>query len=115
MWCHLLLAAPVIGLVMFALLPLSMALPLYGLVALASLALYTQVWRSLQSPPATGREAMLGAEARAVTDIRPRGLVWCDGELWRARSAEPIPQGAQVEVVGFEGLRVIVRRKEDLL
>jgi len=110
MWCHLLLAAPMIGLLLFAFLPLPLALPLYGLVVLGSLTLYAQVWRSLKMRPVIGREAMLGAEARAVTDISSQGLVWCRGELWSALSTEPIPQGAQVRIVGFDGLKTIVQR-----
>ncbi|HBY98304.1 MAG: NfeD family protein [Ardenticatenaceae bacterium] len=111
MWCHLLLAAPLFGLVLFAVFPLPLALPLYSLVALGSLALYHRVWRSSKAQPMTGREGMLGAEAWATTDIDAQGygLVRWSGELWAARSPDPVARGTPVRIIGFEGLRLVVQ------
>jgi len=58
-----------------------------------------------------GSEALLGAAGFAVTDITPDGLVQAGGEQWSARSeGGSIASGERVEVIGREGLRLIVRR-----
>jgi membrane-bound serine protease (ClpP class) len=57
----------------------------------------------------TGREGMLGKIGVARTDIDPEGKVFVMGELWSAKSATPISQGAKVEVIGLEGLEITVK------
>jgi membrane-bound ClpP family serine protease len=58
-----------------------------------------------------GAEALLGSGGVAVTDIAPEGLVQSSGERWSARSGEgPIRAGERVEIVGREGLCLLVRR-----
>jgi membrane protein implicated in regulation of membrane protease activity len=42
----------------------------------------------------------------------PQGKVELLGEIWEAYSEEMIPKGETVEVVGVEGLKVKVKRKE---
>ena len=60
--------------------------------------------------PWTGMEALLNREAEARTDLTPQGLVYIDG-LWQAEAEDPpIPAGSRVRVVGYEGLRLRVRR-----
>lgn len=62
----------------------------------------------------TGREGLMGATGVARTEINPEGTVFLQGELWSAISdGEPIPNGARVQVVGVEGLRLRVRRVEE--
>jgi membrane-bound ClpP family serine protease len=43
--------------------------------------------------------------------VRRDGLVFVNGELWRARSksGEPLRTGEPVEVEGVEGLELVVR------
>lgn len=114
MWCHLLLAAPLFGLVLFAVLPMSAALPAYSVVTVGSLLLYRQVWRSMNTRPLTGREAMVGTEAIALTTINADGygIVRWKGERWSARSSGPVPRGARVQIVDFDELTAIVQRSE---
>jgi membrane-bound serine protease (ClpP class) len=60
---------------------------------------------------AFGVETIVGTSGTAVTDLAPDGLVQAAGEQWSARSAEGgIRSGERVEVVGREGLRLLVRR-----
>ena len=62
--------------------------------------------------PWTGMEALLGREAEARTDLNPHGLVYIEG-LWQAEAEDPpIPAGSRVQVVGYQGLRLRVRRWE---
>ncbi len=109
MWCHLLLAAPALGLLLFVVLPLPIALPAYGLVVVTSLLIYHKVWQSMKLRPFTGQEALLGAEGYAVSDLGSSGLVQIRGELWTALSDQKLARGSRVHVVGFQGNKVIVR------
>ncbi len=63
---------------------------------------------------ATGTEEMVGQVTWAESLIDERnGTVKIHGEIWRARSREgSIDEGAEVEIVDFEGLTLIVRRKD---
>lgn len=108
MWCHLLLLMPLLGLVLFLVLPVPVALPTYMIVVVFSLLLYVAVYRALKLPVKTGQEGMVGATAVAVEPLDPEGTIRYGGELWRASSRQPIAPGEQVRIVGFEGMRVIV-------
>ena len=58
-----------------------------------------------------GAEALVGGTGRAVTDLAPEGLVLLGGEQWSARCVEGgAVSGDRVEVVGRDGLRLLVRR-----
>lgn len=58
-----------------------------------------------------GAEAIVGSRGVAVGDLAPEGLVQSSGERWSARSDEgTIRAGERVEVVGREGLCLLVRR-----
>ena len=57
-----------------------------------------------------GVETLVGAKGTALTDIDPKGQVRASGEVWSARSAGgAIRAGEEVEVVGREGLHLLVR------
>jgi membrane-bound serine protease (ClpP class) len=53
--------------------------------------------------PSHSLEGLVGATGEAKTQVHEEGSVQVAGELWSARSQEPIPAGAQVRVVGREG------------
>jgi membrane-bound serine protease (ClpP class) len=58
-----------------------------------------------------GAESLVGGTGAAVTDLAPEGLVRLAGEQWSARSVEGgVASGERVEVVGRDGLRLLVRR-----
>ena len=46
---------------------------------------------------------LVGAVGEARTDIHYEGSAYVNGEDWSARSAQPIPEGSLVRVVGREG------------
>lgn len=60
----------------------------------------------------TGEEGMMRQRGRALSALTPAGQVLVGGERWKARAAEAaeIGEGDEVEVVGEEGLTLIVRR-----
>ncbi|HSG90899.1 MAG TPA: nodulation protein NfeD [Pseudomonadales bacterium] len=63
----------------------------------------------------SGREAILGAEAVALEDFRGDGRVRLQGEVWRARSEQPVVRGEALRVTDLDGLVVQVAppRAED--
>ncbi|MCX2727466.1 nodulation protein NfeD [Thermomicrobium sp. 4228-Ro] len=80
-----------------------------GTVAAVFLVLVYLVARAHARRPATGKEALIGARAVARRALEPEGMVFVEGELWRARSLSgPIPAGQAVRVVGVEGLVLLV-------
>jgi membrane-bound ClpP family serine protease len=61
----------------------------------------------------TGGEGMIGMTGRVTQPLAPKGTVIIKGEYWQARSVEgKIKKGETVEVVGMEGLKLEVRRKQ---
>lgn len=63
---------------------------------------------------AVGREAILGRIAEARSDLNPTGLVFLDGELWKAESKEGfIEKGSKVKVVAIRGLTLQVEKEKE--
>ena len=60
----------------------------------------------------TGMEGLVGAVGTARTAVSDDGTVFVRGELWSARSDEPLAAGDAVEVLTVEGMRVKVKRRE---
>jgi membrane protein implicated in regulation of membrane protease activity len=105
MWCHLLLLSPVIGLVLFLILPWTIALPLYLVIVTLSLWLYVKIMESMRQPVKTGGEGLLGQ----VAEVRPGGTLIVNGERWSIAQPDGLTPGQQVRIVGFEGLRLEVQ------
>jgi len=58
----------------------------------------------------SGQEGMVGEHGRAVVAVHATGKVFVHGEYWEAFAAEPIPEGAEIEVVAVgEQMRLQVR------
>jgi membrane-bound ClpP family serine protease len=69
---------------------------------------------SFHRKQATGREGMIGEQGKVVEPLSPLGVITVRGEYWNAKSAEStIETGKNVEIVGLEGLTLIVERKDD--
>jgi membrane-bound ClpP family serine protease len=59
----------------------------------------------------TGREELVGLEGEVVQPLCPKGLVRLKGEYWKAKSpGEILDKGVIIEVIGLDGLTLIVRR-----
>jgi membrane-bound serine protease (ClpP class) len=68
---------------------------------------------SQRAPVQTGTESLAGRSGRAASDINPTGFAQVGGEQWSAQLApgeQAIPEGARLEVVGAQGVRLVVRR-----
>jgi membrane-bound serine protease (ClpP class) len=110
MWCHVLLfGLPVLGVPLFWIFPLPVALAIYVPLSGFSVWLGMVVMRTLRSPVSTGAEALPGCTGRVLTVNGDDAIVQVEGELWRAKSAEPLTPAAPVDVLGLEGLTLRVR------
>ena len=72
----------------------------------------TMVIKAQRRRPITGKEGLIGQRGKALTDLVPKGKVEVLGEIWEAYSDKEIRAGEVVEVIGVEGLKVKVKRKE---
>ena len=62
----------------------------------------------------TGKEALIGAKGVATTDLKPKGEVRVMGEFWQATAKDTaIANGQAVEVVGMEGMFLVVKPAEE--
>jgi membrane-bound serine protease (ClpP class) len=60
----------------------------------------------------TGMEGLIGEIGVVKTDIIGKGKVSVHGELWEAKSNEPIKSGEEVIIIGVERLVIEVKKKE---
>lgn len=63
-----------------------------------------KVLEAEQTIPAHDLSVLTGLEGEARTEIHEEGSVYINGEMWTARSAEPISAGSRVRVTSREGL-----------
>lgn len=74
---------------------------------------YQKGSRALLLKPMAGLSNMVGSKGRVVNALSPSGMVSIRGELWDAVSAgTKLEVGVEVEVVGQEGLKLVVRKLE---
>ncbi|NOY77801.1 MAG: hypothetical protein GXO76_08025 [Calditrichaeota bacterium] len=108
--CHIVLLMPVLGLGVFWVLPLPIAIPVYLVILAGSLFVYYAMIHAMHCPVQTGVEGMVGDVGDALESLNPRGKVLMHGEIWKAESSDRTKKGDQVEVVGANGLMLQVRR-----
>ncbi len=92
--------------------PLPVTITLLILVGIIVLILHRAVIPSFHWRKVTGSEGMIGAEGKVVKPLKPRGAIMVKGERWKAISTSgDIEVGADVEIIGIEGLTLTVKRK----
>jgi membrane-bound serine protease (ClpP class) len=94
-------------------LSLSLVVPtMVGFTAIAAFLLRLAV-SAQRLTPVTGETGMIGERGRVVAAIAPggEGRIVTHGEIWRATSAESVPEGAAVRVTGVEGLTLRVQKE----
>jgi membrane-bound serine protease (ClpP class) len=101
---HLLLILPLLGLILFVFLLWQVALPLYMVMLIVSLAIYWKIIQAQRRRPVIGKRAMIGDRAVVVRIGGDAVEVEYEGEIWRAVSPEPLHQGQQVVIESVEGL-----------
>ena len=93
---------------------LSMALAITIPFAIILILLLKLAINSLVSRVSTGEAGMEGLKGHAVSEIGPKGgRVKIEGEIWRARSSEPIKKGDEILVVKAVNLDLTVAPVRD--
>jgi membrane protein implicated in regulation of membrane protease activity len=69
--------------------------------------------KSLAAKPMSGLEALVGQEGVVLNELAPYGRIKIDTQNWRAKniSDEAVPTGGKVEITGFSGNTLFVRKK----
>jgi membrane-bound serine protease (ClpP class) len=82
------------------------------LLFLVRLAVVSQRRRSV-----TGASGLVGERGTVLAEIPAggEGRVSAHGEVWNARSADPLEPGAHIRIVAIEGLTVTVRRDQSVM
>lgn len=76
-----------------------------------SISLFIFTTKTLKRQVTIGLPSMVGAVGKAASPLVPEGLVRIKSELWVATAdTGDIKKGENIEVVGEEGLRLVVRR-----
>lgn len=74
------------------------------------------IWATVQGQRrriTTGREGMVGEVAEVKTELKPRGMVMVEGELWTAELDSGIAKpGEQVIVTKVDNLKLYVTKKQ---
>jgi membrane-bound serine protease (ClpP class) len=81
-----------------------------GVTVLFFLGLLSYAVKAQLSKVRTGMEGLIGEEGTATTDIREKGKVRVHGELWNAKSDEPIAEGEGVIVTEVKGMTIKVKK-----
>lgn len=66
-------------------------------------------------PEKTNSDAVIGkwGVVTKEIDINEYGRVRVDGRTWTAKASELINEGTKVEILGIEGVKLIVKKKEE--
>lgn len=108
-----------LALVFIILWALDITIPVYLLVIIGVLAgtfifiVHRAIVPSLRRRKVTGKEGMIGETGEVTKDLAPQGIIKVNDEYWQAKSLDgDIPGGEEVEIVGIDGLKLEVKRKE---
>jgi membrane-bound serine protease (ClpP class) len=77
------------------------------------LAISYLVFRSQKSKPTLGIEGLVGEIGEVRGKLSPSGKVFVHGEYWNARGDGEIDVGEKVEIVGYEGMCLRVKRPSE--
>jgi membrane protein implicated in regulation of membrane protease activity len=108
--CHLVLLMPLIGLVVFWIWPLSIALPVYGVIVSFSGVLYYLLFKAMRRPVTTGTEGLIGKPAVVIDMSNHTGHVRVEGAIWRAQSDDELKAGETAKVLKVDRLTLQVGR-----
>jgi len=113
----ILLLLPLIGIVVFWLLPLPQAILVYLVILVVSGLLYRVIARAMKKRSKYGVEGLIGAEARVVSKLGPHDeaqyLVRIRGELWSANSRDELKLDETVKILSVSGLILLVGKTDE--
>ena len=97
---------------MFQVDPWQIAIIVIGIVAFFAIAIIWGV-RAHRYQISAGREELIGKTAEAETALEPKGIVFIEGERWKAISEQGrVKPGEEVTVTKVDGLKLWVTKKE---
>lgn len=85
-------------------------IPVYGVVLLVaawlgvSVVVYRKGSRALMRQATRGLTDMTGSKGVVVRELAPEGQVRVGGEIWHARSRQPLTVGRRISVVAQHGM-----------
>jgi membrane-bound serine protease (ClpP class) len=88
----------------------SIILTAVATMATFALAISYLVYRSQRSKPTLGFEGLVGQIGDVKARLNPTGKVFVHGEYWNAEADGEIDVGEKVEIVGYQGMSLKVRR-----
>ena len=93
---------------------LQVLVPTTGAVSVFFMAVAALAFKAHRARPRTGKQGLIGEVGVVKQALDPEGKVLVHGELWKARAADRVPEGARVRVVGVEdGLQLVVAPMEN--
>jgi membrane-bound serine protease (ClpP class) len=81
-----------------------------GISAVFILLLMSRVITLRKKKVRIGEEALVGMIGEAAKDFDGEGKIWIFGELWQAKSSDPIHKGEKVRITSRDGLKLTVER-----
>ncbi|HUF42572.1 MAG TPA: nodulation protein NfeD [Verrucomicrobiae bacterium] len=84
-----------------------------GTLGTFMLAVSYLVVRSQQSKPTMGMEGLIGEIGEVKSKLGPAGKIFVHGEYWNARAEGEIDVGEKVQVIGYDGMALRVRRSSE--
>jgi membrane-bound serine protease (ClpP class) len=108
--CHVILLMPVLGLVVFWIWPLSVALPIYLVILAVSGTVYAAIMKAMHRPVTTGTEGLIGRHVQVIEWSGHSGHVRVQGAIWRSESDEQFQAGDTADIGAVEGLTLIIVR-----
>ena len=106
--CHLILSLPVLGISVFWIFPLQVAIPLYIIILIISAVMYRAIMKSMRMPVRTGSEGLIGEIGSYSGPGSEGDVVSVHGELWNASSPDHLKLGEKIRVTGVNGLHLYV-------
>ena len=92
---------------------LKVIIPLTLATALIVIFLAGAVIRVHRGKIRSGRDGLIGEAGKSLTPISPRGKVFIHGEIWNARSEDPIAKNTEVEAVKIDGMVIWVKKRKE--
>jgi membrane-bound serine protease (ClpP class) len=94
---------------------LTIIIIIFVLFELIEHALFPLVWSIIvrNRKPLTGIESMVGKEVKVVTWQDTKGMVFINGELWKAVSDDLLLPGDKATIEKIDGLLLMVKHCND--
>ena len=109
---HLILLLPLFGIIVFWLLPLNIAVPVYMFIIIISGLMYWAIIRAIRKIPRS--PSFIGDKARVVSKLDTKDMaqymVEVHGELWEAISPDVLNVGDTVTITNVKGIILTVQR-----